>query len=1268
MSVLIQPRDSAEEYSPVAGDTLSSIAASKCAGLGWKVLARFNFGTDEPKEVQRALCETIGVKLSALPASGAAAVPQDLPLAPDADLKPKLKIPKAWVHQGLPVQQTHTVKVKPIRPANAISLTQLDKWFIPDHEQCDLKYDLQGLGECADKVVLDVYASEYCDASAWNKGLGTYTAASAMIDVFLHRIDLAAQSTQRTGYALPGDGWKGEVSTTHGMLGRKAGAATKRFVNVAFSPYTAHLRYFKSDGDKSAHLVLEPFWPQWEETKSKPATSGAVDGANIKISWANPAKADRGVLEVFDDHGQRVYMLALPEAKLGAGEQDIGWDKAYREDVFNGKFQRQLIDETALTADQKRLELLFKSSPYTYRISTFKHKPKADSFKIKWEVRHTAKLEEGMLEVVDAKDRLVFQKPLAKARLEAKKHEFVWDGKYAEGVKNSADGTEAIPADMPYRVRMQAHTKIDTDEAVALAVMHTEVRIHVHKETHAPNDLRYDPWNAKPGMELTVGPWVPGDPPTAGTSFNRLKLAEFGFHPGPVNAGAAADTAFKTALREFKRSVPANGGAVAPNFQRQNLDGGADVAESGELTTAINTIRAGDKRAIFGNPAQVSANSDTPDLSDAEVKEHLGDPSKEVIIWVDDRQYYTQPRRAKDDTNNPFTSGDATRASFGLMNYRGLMGVGDGKVALDKDNIAQPWIPLKAQLSLLSRSDPLYPDANIDKVVIKDAALREKMNRAIGPLRMDWSVDELPPDLEPISTGAYSHTLVRARKYLAWVLEDKKETHDRKDTERLHTYFNCSEALGGSRPADPAAYHTKVFGIDALKLEPWEAKAVAETESVATVVHDHIASAQVLKTDLFEPLIGAGGVYFRPSRVAGDGYRIRASMRFEAFDGYKFSNLDALKARYPVPPSTHSARMRVWRRSSMRGYLCWSNPLSGHWPAFVNPFRDLYRAGHVYMVHEGGAARDFAINTVFDPAQVNHVTRYKNLVINNLNDATLKAPNKITLKADFLWPWSDQADFGYPHVSPVNMLDADVWQKFVSDIIMEKTWGLFSEALLYALLKEIERSGVMRGHLFAEFKSSNEFHLVEYTCNRRPSRGAVHKYWATQKGTSAAAGGAARLHNSACPAAGCYSSSTLLPGAPVASVLSASGRVWDFADMPLWAEGNALGATWLFTSSDAGTWAHEVGHHRQFEHAATAPGAQYSTGPSPQNNLHDSEVNNVNWPAPHVSTGDERWDRDCQMSYTNGEALCFCGKCLLRNRGWLVQGLGYPGPRVREPT
>jgi len=38
------------------------------------------------------------------------------------------------------------------------------------------------------------------------------------------------------------------------------------------------------------------------------------------------------------------------------------------------------------------------------------------------------------------------------------------------------------------------------------------------------------------------------------------------------------------------------------------------------------------------------------------------------------------------------------------------------------------------------------------------------------------------------------------------------------------------------------------------------------------------------------------------------------------------------------------------------------------------------------------------------------------------------------------------------------------------------------------------------------------------------------------------------------------------------------------------------------------------------------------------------------------------------MSYTSEtERLYFCGKCILRMRGWKVEGLGQPGGNEHDP-
>ena len=55
--------DASEKYKVQENDTLASIVKAKCADWGtWQALARYNWGTDLPIEVNRLLLESIGLK------------------------------------------------------------------------------------------------------------------------------------------------------------------------------------------------------------------------------------------------------------------------------------------------------------------------------------------------------------------------------------------------------------------------------------------------------------------------------------------------------------------------------------------------------------------------------------------------------------------------------------------------------------------------------------------------------------------------------------------------------------------------------------------------------------------------------------------------------------------------------------------------------------------------------------------------------------------------------------------------------------------------------------------------------------------------------------------------------------------------------------------------------------------------------------------------------------------------------------------------------
>jgi hypothetical protein len=1276
-----KPAAEKAKHTVAAGDTLESIAAKPDYGLtGWQELAQYNWGTDVKDEVSRALIECIGC-------SQVNADPQKSTLTPPTGETREILIPKPWTSTELgaelPPDKMHVFKLRLIKPANAIGITKLDRWFIPSVQECDISYQLEGLKESADTVVLQVYGSQYCECSDWNKGLGKYTVL-ANTPVFEKADGNGAD--ERQPYSIEVEGpdpadatkkkkgsWKGQVNAAKGILGVKA-AGTDRFVNVAFSPYTVHLRYFKDAGDKDARIELLPFWPQWDQTKT-PLTPGAADvleaAAKITVKWNNAAKADGGVLVVKDKAGQLVYAAALPAAKLAAGAQDVDWDRKYRGDAWNSQLTQEYING---------------DKPYAYQVITWVRKLKRpaaagdpDPLKIEWLVRNTDRLVRGELVILNGSGNVVFRAALPKDKLkksgsDSDKRDFTWDGKYSAGLTNSQGGDSAIPEDMPYRVQIQGHTDVDEPKGLAVAAMHTEVRLYVHPSTIAPKEPVYDPGTAPQSFTLGLGLLTPGDPPPEGaaprpTNWYQYKLAQCGFHPGPVN-GSAHDH-YKLALREFKRSVPKKRAAGA-DYERLTIDD----TETADTQAAIESIRASDQRKWFGDRTNVLGNQEDPNLSDADVASWLPDVSKELIVWVDDRQYYTLSDAAKDENNVSYQA-----SPFDLGNLRGGMSCGDDLAALDAATIPRPWIPLKIEMWLLGKGDGLYD------VVAAPASedRKQAMRRAIGPLRVDWTFSELPPDVSTIDTtlANYDKNFVRSRYYVAWAIEGNKAKYTRKDTGRDAFYTNCKQTtvggkkVAGSRPDTAAGlqtYYQKVFGFDDgaddFSLAPWRASAVKDTESIATVVHDHLLAAQVAKTDLFEPLLGASGAYLNPSRIAGDGYRARAEVQFAKFTGenglaYDFPNLTALAARYPVAPQAHSAGFRMWRKSSFRGYTCWGAATGNFAAAFLNEFRAHYRCAHVYFVHEGGAANAFPVTSVFDATVAGHVDRYKKIIANNTTLAALQDQTKMTLKAACIWPWTDQRNFGWEDPSPQGMAAAsldDDWLDASGQAcsVYDPTWRKFRYALLLALVKEAEKKGYFRGHLLVEFDASTAFFMEEYSCN---NPGGAHSYWYIENATGA--GG--RMNGQRCPAPGCGSAP------PNYTLTAVAGSQEARAALGLPAVGGAMGGTWLFWRGEAPdrlkvVWVHEVGHHRHLQHSANAPGA------APD--LHDSESNTkANWagPPPLQASGvaaATQWDRRCIMSYSDAwytEYGCLCGRCVLRNRGWRVTNLGWPAAGDGDP-
>jgi len=1063
MGHVFEPRG--RPYSPKKGETLAQIANKECEpGVSWRELALYNWATDKPKEVNRALIEIVGC-------SEVKNDPSESVLDPGRGADGRLLIPKIFKRSGLGTDLTHTITVRKRLPAPAISITHLDKWFIPGQENCEIGYALEGVKLRADKVDFEVYASHYAAATPKPEGeFLTYTYAE--LDTPICKRPLSGEQRPGHGYRLTG--WKGESEAGGGALQPRKGAT--RYINVAFSPYTVLLRYYKNPSDRKARLRLEPFWVEFS-----PAAGGATP------------------------------------------------------------------------------------------------QPKPDSLRISWEVVDCAKLKYGQLIIWDKDDRPVFRKALGPALLSQGKHSWDW----TEG------RTIAKPNRMPYRVQIQAHTDIYTDDGLALAAMHTEVRLWCHADT-GRDPANY--WSDPPSLTLALAPFLPPPIPSKkSVRFAKLRLAEAGFHPGPVDEDAArAD--FKIALKEFQRSWPRK--KLTSGFERLAANGTLDQQTKAEVSKV-----PANHRPLFGDPGARA------DLSRGDGARRLGDPAQQLIVWVDDRHCYTDGDIKPPDR-------------MAMENYRGAMNIGDQRLQKDRDSIARPWIPIEVGLPLLSKSDPLDVRGAPPRVT-------EAMRRAIGPLRLDWTFKEPAPDYSLIpSPNKNNHRALR------WTQEIVKN--------------NCPEDRGGIRPAALGDYYRAAFGFGKQdSLLPWLAWDDAGAKAVCSVVHDDLGQDA---KKLYKDYIGKAGVYFRPSRIAGDGYLLCAQVSFRPLPGGgDFPNRAVLEKRYPRRPLARSASFRVWRKTSFRGYIGWLPAAQAGWQGMMSDAAAYYQAAFVHFVHEGGGPREFAVRDLITAKQF--ATAIQNILDKPGSPFQGLAPS---YTAGYVWPYLHLPHYG----TQARAGSLAAFRSWLADGFLDAGWRRYREKLLHLLLRNIEtKYGRLRGHVLVEFASSPDLLIVECTCDTCGLQVTEIANDPTAAGAvDAASGIRASFRHRGRQHGAC--------GGTFQETARANEK------FPLPAVGVALGACWLFVPREAPVWAHEVGHHRHLEHAPANRGS-VAQAPGAKANQHDGAANphQAAAPQPHQ----RNWDRYCIMSYDRSAPQYFCGKCLLRNRGWTVETIADPAGNLEDP-
>lgn len=1009
MPLLVKKFADCPEVAVPNGATLRSFARDNVdAAFGSdlkraEAVAQLNFGTKSPREAARGLAELVGVKLADAPDLEAFATfdaVADLPLTPEGQAK--LRVPVKWTVDAQPVERDVQIKVKPARPANTVVISQLDKWFVPEAETCGIGWKIGGREATAGTLQMDVYASKYCKFNAWGAAHATYTETADLTKMPVFS-DAAVAHRERGDAVFD---WTGETTATDGCLIASGDPQAKRYVNVAFSPYTAHMRYFKAQADAEARLELKPFWPAWDK-------------------------------------------------------------------------------------DDNRV---------------------AASFKIKWALHDTGgKLKQGLLTIVDGEDRPVFRKRLVEGDLADGDHEFDWGaGDYSDGVSHGGK-TAAEFSQMPYRVKIEAHRPAHEDEGLALAAMHSEVRIWVnpatlHKDADdylAANDVSSLLFSVAE-LNHTAADW---DRAANANLWLREKLAAAGFFPGPVK-DSGADAALDRALIDFKRSVPKVRAGGAGDYERidDHSNAWANIDDVRDALEAIGADTDGFSRYVrkwFGK-ADATRDDYDDNWGDA-LRDKLRDPAEELIVWVDDRHFYTSVAWVTEPAgHNPLLFAELAANPANERPDRGGWMVGDPKIDHDARDMPQGSIPLQVQPVLMKKDRTLHDRSDYLAAVRGDAQLLQRMRNAMGPIRIDWSFDEIDGDFDPTARGIqvqgldatmYS-TRSRSKTALEKTLDRVHAIHQRKDVKRQAVYHNARFGEGGIRPRNSAVYYQAAFGRtqDDAHLLPWKTSDDAAIETVATTVHDDLGPGHA-PADKFAKRRGLSGINFTPSLAAGDGYRLRAQVRFDDTAGFALPNREALKARYPLMAQAHAAKMRTWRKSSVRAHVQWSphNHLGASWQTFRKHFA---QANVHYVVEGGGAApQSFRPSALF-PQQAADADYREAAQKSFPTTAPQQAPFTPAFHDDYVWPWHTDANLGMrAPVRDSTARGADIRRVFdgfsAADPMTDPTYVdelanaymVTTINLAQKIVDKVEQqTGLMRGNVIVEMQTSPAYYYMDYEC------------------------------------------------------------------------------------------------------------------------------------------------------------------------------------------
>ncbi|MEM8558805.1 MAG: peptidoglycan-binding domain-containing protein [Bacteroidota bacterium] len=481
-----------------------------------------------------------------------------------------------------------------------------------------------------------------------------------------------------------------------------------------------------------------------------------------------------------------------------------------------------------------------------------------------------------VLQIVGETVPVLHEQVLTEAETQDGTHALQWDGKITQGEQA---GSWATPLSGPFLVRMSAGGL----------------------KAERPFNILYHSLDLRWGTHTPDGTTPP---PSDKVAYAQARLNALGYHAGPVT-GAMNDTT-KRAIERFQRGtyapkataaattaptkplptkpLPTRPATSSPSPARPQTK----PSDPYQTLPLAPTSSGPPKKALPTGPPRVGGLLVINGLLDSETVEALQvaaprsiwedgkDPLKaDCRVYVYDNYFNDTHANLVTTTTPEFTSHD--RKQF------------------VEDKIDRPFIPLEVQVKLTRK--------NGQGVFAPEAT---------GSALVAWEVDDAEEDATVVTSTPLSRTYVeRARRYgTADTLSGASRIDDDGD--------NALDSLQGFRAPASSENIKAWFPDDAdSRLAPYQVVRYGTEERHGTTFHRAIVAAHDHDTD-HPTKRGCAGIYLRMSTKGGDDAKVRAALTFDGLPNK--DKLDEAHQKQSPDWAAETGRWTTWRRMRVSAY------------------------------------------------------------------------------------------------------------------------------------------------------------------------------------------------------------------------------------------------------------------------------------------------------------------------------------------------------------